>query len=217
MQHDHMIEALTTNGSNHSLYIGSLPRRARRRQNFTDAYISHLFSEVVAEDRIAVAQQVAGTLGKGKCLPQLLPRPLRGRLGGNVEVQNATAVMGQHQKHVKNLEADRGHGEEIKRHELLDMIFEECAPLLRRRFVAAQHVFADAALSDVDAEFEQFSMDPRCTPKGILPAHPVDENSDFTRNDRSSGSAAPHLPGPEQTKAGSMPSHDRLWLDNSQR
>ena len=66
MQHDHMIEALTTNGSNHSLYIGSLPRRARRRQNFTDAYVSHLFSEVVAEDRIAVAQQVARELVKGK-------------------------------------------------------------------------------------------------------------------------------------------------------
>jgi len=43
----------------------------------------------------------------------LLSRPLRGRVGGNVEVQNAAPVMGQHQKHVKNLEADRGHGEEI--------------------------------------------------------------------------------------------------------
>jgi len=90
-------------------------------------------------------------------------------VGGNVEVQNATAVMGQNQENVKNLEGDRGHGEEINGHELLDMIFEESAPRLRRRFVAAHHVFADAALSDVDAEFEQFSMDPRCTPKGISP------------------------------------------------
>jgi len=31
------------NGSNHSLYIGSLPRRARCRQNFADTYFSHLF------------------------------------------------------------------------------------------------------------------------------------------------------------------------------
>jgi hypothetical protein len=82
-----MIEALATNGSNHSLYIGSLPRRARCRQNFADAHVSHLFSEVIAEDSIAVAQQVARELGKGKCLPQLLSGPLRGRVGCHIEAR----------------------------------------------------------------------------------------------------------------------------------
>jgi hypothetical protein len=72
-----------------------------------------LFSEVIAKDPIAVPQQVTRELVKGKCLPQLLSRPLRGWVGGHVEVQNATPVMGQHQKHVKDLEADRGHGEEV--------------------------------------------------------------------------------------------------------
>src|SRR5215831_2045544 len=95
MQYDYMIEALTTNGSDDSLYVGSLPRRARCRQNFADGHISNLLSEVVAEDRIAVAQQVTRVLGKGKGLPQLLSGPLRGRVGGNVKVQNAAAVMGQ--------------------------------------------------------------------------------------------------------------------------
>jgi len=33
--------------------------------------------------------------------------------------------MGQHPKHVKNLETDRGHGEEIDGGQLLDMILEE--------------------------------------------------------------------------------------------
>ena len=72
-----MIEALASNRSNHSLYIGSLPRRARCRQNFADAHVSHLFSEVIAEDSIAVAQQVARELGKGKRILQLLSRPTR--------------------------------------------------------------------------------------------------------------------------------------------
>ena len=62
MEHDHMIEALATNGSNHSLYIGSLPRRARCRQDFADAHVSHLFSEVIAKDPIAVPQQVTREL-----------------------------------------------------------------------------------------------------------------------------------------------------------
>ena len=64
-----MIEALATNGPNDSLDIRSLPRRAWCRQNFADAHVSHLFLELMAEDRIAVAQQVAGKLGKGKSLP----------------------------------------------------------------------------------------------------------------------------------------------------
>src|SRR5437870_13723380 len=114
-----MIEALASNRSNHSLYIGSLPRRARCRQNLADAHVSHLFSEGIPEDSIAVAQQVAREVVKGKCLPQLLSRLLRGRMSGHIEVQNAAPVMGQHQKHVKDLETDSGHGEEADGDQLL--------------------------------------------------------------------------------------------------
>ena len=90
--------------------------------------------------------------------------------------------MGQHQKHVKNLEADRRHREEINGDQLLRMILKECPPALRGHFVLADHVFADAALSDVDAKFEQFAMDAGCTPKGILPAHLADQVSDLAGN-----------------------------------
>ncbi len=69
MKHDHMIETLAPNGSYHSLYAGSLPRRARRRQDFADVHVSNPFSEAIAEDNIAVAQQVARELVIGKCLP----------------------------------------------------------------------------------------------------------------------------------------------------
>ena len=108
-------------------------------------------------------------------------------------MQNATPVMGQHQKHVKNLEADRRHGEEINGDQFLRMIVKECPPVLRGHFVSADHVFAGAALSDIDAKFEQFAMDAGCTPQGILPAHLADESSKLARNDRSSRLGAPHL------------------------
>src|ERR1017187_3250790 len=53
------------------------PRRlsawgSRRGQHLVDAHVSHLFSELIAEDSIAVAQQLV----KGKGLPQLLSRPV---------------------------------------------------------------------------------------------------------------------------------------------
>ena len=71
--------------------------------------VSHLFSEVIAKDPIPVPQQVTRELVKGKCLPQLLPRLFSGWVGGHIKVQNATPVMGQHQKHVKDAEADSGN------------------------------------------------------------------------------------------------------------
>jgi len=60
--------------------------------------------------------------------------------------------MGQHQKHIKDLETDSGHREEVDGDQLLGVILQKCAPGLRRRLAAAHHVFADAALTDVDAE-----------------------------------------------------------------
>src|SRR2546427_2286338 len=68
MQHDHMVQALPPNGTNHPLNVGSLPGRARRRQNFANAQASHLVSEVITEDGIAVAQQIARQLVEGKGL-----------------------------------------------------------------------------------------------------------------------------------------------------
>ena len=94
---------------------------------------------------------------------------------------------------------------------------QKCAAGLRRRFAGADHVFAHAALTDVDAEFAQFAMDAGCTSTGILPAHLAEQISDLARNGRSSGLAVPYLPGPEQPKAGTMPGNDRFWLDDGQR
>jgi hypothetical protein len=103
------------------------------------------------------------------------------------------------------LETDRWHREEVDGDELLGVILQECAPDLRRRLAAPHHEFGDAALSDVDPEFEKFAVDAGCTPTSILPAHLADQISDLAQNERSAGLAAPHLPGPEQAKAGTMP------------
>jgi hypothetical protein len=113
MENDAMIGALAPNGTNHPLNVSSLPRRARRGQHFLNTHVSQLFSEVVAEDRVAVAQQVARQLVIGKCLSQLLSRPFCSRVGRHIEVENATTVMGQYQKHIKNLETNRRYSEEV--------------------------------------------------------------------------------------------------------
>jgi len=81
-----------------------------------------LAAELVAEDFVAVAQQIPRDLLKRKRLPQLLRGPLRGRMSRYVKVHHPTPLMRQHQKHVQHLEADRGHGEEIDRDQCLGVV-----------------------------------------------------------------------------------------------
>src|SRR6516165_196447 len=97
------------------------------------------------------------------------------------------------------------------------MILQKATPGLRRRLATAHHVFAHAALPNVDAELEQFTVDAGCAPSGVFAAHPADQVADFTGKRGSSRPAPPNLPRPEQTKASAVPGNDRLGLNDSQR
>jgi len=216
MEHDHVVETLAPNGTNHPLHKCSLPRRTGRGQDLLHAHVSYLFSEVIAEDRVPVPQQVARNFVIGKCIPQLLARPLGGRMGGYIEVKNAATIMGQYQKHVEDLEANCGDREEIDGDELRDVVLQECAPSLRRRLPAAQHVFADARLPDVDTEFEQLAVNAWSAPPGILPAHLPDQISGLAGDDGASGLSVPSLPGPEHAKAFAMPGNDSFGSHDDQ-
>ena len=47
------------------------------------------------------------------------------------------------------------------------------------------HVLGHNCLGNVDSEFEQFAMNSRCAPEGIIFAHRTDEIADFLGNPRS--------------------------------
>src|SRR5437588_2383064 len=211
-----MVQALSPNRTNDALNIRPLPRGSRGGKDFLDSHVGYLSAEVTSVDDIAIAEQVARELVEGKCLPQLLSRPLRTRVGGHIEVQDSAPVMGQHQKHIENLETKGRYGKEIDGDQLLQVILQEGAPGLRRRFAAAQHVFAHAALRDMDAKFEQLPVDAGCTPTRILAAHLADQISDLTGNDGSYGLAPEHLPRHEQDKTGAKPGNHRFGFDDSQ-
>ena len=106
----------------------------------------------------AVAESTAGCLGRPGMLPArrsqkqlrhgcfrllntgerlqthslVVCHPVCGQVGGYVEMQNATPIIGHHKEHVKKLKADCGRGEEIDRDQLLGVILEERTLSLRR-------------------------------------------------------------------------------------
>jgi hypothetical protein len=135
---------------------------------------------------------------------------------GHVEMNNAAAVMSQDQEHVKDMETDGRHGEEIHRNKLRYMILKEGAPSLRGRLTDAQHVFTDARLADVDSELEQFSVNAGCTPSRIFSTHPADQIPDVGSNRRTARLAVPNFPSPEETKAFAMPGQDCFRLHNDE-
>src|SRR5579862_1523480 len=73
VEHEHMVQALAPNRTNDALDVGPLPGGSRGTEHFLDTHVSHLSPEGIAEDRIAVAQQVARELVKGKASRSCCP------------------------------------------------------------------------------------------------------------------------------------------------
>jgi hypothetical protein len=89
-----------------------------------------------------------------------LPRPIGSYVSQGTDVRGLFAdALRPRSVIVIEIAIERSSHSEVDGDQLLGMILQKCAPGLRRRFAAAHHVFADAALTDVDAEFEQFTMD----------------------------------------------------------
>src|SRR5215469_9813930 len=121
VNHDHMVQTLAANRSDHPLDVGSLPGRARSREHLLDAQILDLLGEVRTEDSIAITQQILRNLLKREGLPNLLRGPLRRRMSGDVEMHDSSSVMRQNQEHVQYLEPQGGHREEVDGHHRLQV------------------------------------------------------------------------------------------------
>src|SRR6266705_4921748 len=93
---DQMVQAFSANGSDHPLHVGVLPGGLGRGEDLPDPYRPDDPPELVAVSTIPIPQQEA-MLGSvsGEGLPDLLRGPGRGRMRGDVDVQDAPAVVGE--------------------------------------------------------------------------------------------------------------------------
>src|ERR1700683_363767 len=95
------------------------------------------------------------------------------------------------------------------------MIWKERPPALRWRDSSLSHVLGHAGLSDIDAELEEFSMDPRRSPQRIGNAHLADELA-YLRRYSWSATTVPRLPPPVRSEPGAVPFNHGLRLHNRQ-
>jgi len=91
---DDMVETLPPHGSHEAFSKRILPRRPRCGETFFDANALDATTELGAEDAVAVADHEPGRGVLGERLDDLLGGPGRAGMLGDVEVQNAAAVVG---------------------------------------------------------------------------------------------------------------------------
>ena len=80
----------------------------------------------------------------------------------------------------------------------------------------AHHVLRDGSLTDVETQFQQLTVNPRCTPQRIGLRHVPNQCADIGRHAGPSD-ASSTLPRPPQAKPLPMPREDRLRLDDDER
>ena len=119
---EYVIQTFAPDGADEPLREGVLPRTVRGREDFTDAQALHALPEHVTVDRVAIAEEIGqgGVVREG--VHDLLGRPGGGGMLGDIEVEDAPAVVGEHDEDEQNAQARGGNSKEIDGDEVPDMM-----------------------------------------------------------------------------------------------
>src|SRR6267143_1319786 len=129
--------------------------------------------------------------------------------------QNLPATVPHNQQAVEQTKRDCRHDEQIHRGDAVGLIAKERPQALGWRVSSLGHVLGYAGLSDINAELEEFSMDPRRSPQRIGNAHLADKLA-YLRRYSWSATTAPRLPPPVRSEPGAVPFNHGLRLHDRQ-
>jgi hypothetical protein len=97
----------------------------------------------------------------------------------------------------------------------LQVTGQEGLPGLRRRLWLSDHIFRDGRLSNVDTEFEQFTVDAGSAPERVGNAHMANKITRLFGNVAATKTYMA-LPSPVKAETVAMPGDDGGWPDNDQ-
>jgi hypothetical protein len=149
-----MIQALAPDRADDVLREGVLPRALGRRQDFTDPYALHALPEHVTVDRVAIAEEIGGRRVLREGVDDLLGGPVGGGVLGHIEVEDAPAMVSEPDEDEEDAEPSGGHGEEIERDQVSNMIDEERSPRLGGRGAPLREPSGDGAFCHIEAELK---------------------------------------------------------------
>src|SRR5712671_6847198 len=131
---------------------------------------------------VPVTNEIAGGLFPTACFRDLICDPFCGWMRCDAKPQKLPPAVPHDQQTIEQAKRDRRHDEHIHRRDAVSVVAEERPPALGWRVSSPDHVLGHARLSDIEAELEQLSMDPRRSPQRIGNAHLADKPAYLQRN-----------------------------------
>src|SRR6202035_4554543 len=166
-EYNNVVKAFPPDRTDQPFSISILPRGARRRRSIANAYRSESADEDLTIGAVSVTNEIAGSLFPPACFRDLICDPFCGRMRCDAKPQNMSAAVPHAQQSKERAKRDCRHDEHIHRRDPIRVVAEERPPALGRRVSSPDHVPGHAGLSDINAELEEFSMDPRRSPQRI--------------------------------------------------
>ena len=119
---DEVVQTLSADRADEPLGVWILPGAAGRREDFVDLERSDTRPNVAAINAFPIPHEIARSFVFGEGLDNLLGSPGCRGVVRHVEVQHLPTTMFQYDEHEQNFEGDRGHGEEVNRNHLTEVI-----------------------------------------------------------------------------------------------
>jgi hypothetical protein len=166
---DDVVETVVPDRADQAFGERILPRTLSGREDFLDPHALHALAEGVTVDGVSIAEEISGG-GVGKRVHDLLSSPRRGGMLGDVEVQDPTPMVSEHDEDEEHPQLSGGDGEEVDRDQIPDMVREERPPGLRGRQRALRDQAGDRTFGNLDAKLEKLAMDSRCPQRGLAAA-----------------------------------------------
>src|ERR1700687_4797439 len=214
-EHNNVVKAFPSDRTDQPFGVSILPRGAWRRLSVANAHRSKSPDEDIAIGLIAIADQIVGSPFPAEGFRNLICNPFCGRMRCDAEPYDLSPAVPHDQQSIEQAKRDCRHDEQIHRGDAVGMIAKERPPALRWRVSSLGHVLGHAGLSDIDAELEEFSMDPRRSPQRIGNAHLADKLA-YLRRDSWSATTAPRLPPPVRSEPRAVPFNHGLRLHDRQ-
>src|ERR1700757_3649198 len=170
-EYNDVVKAFPSDRTDQPFSISILPRGARRRRSVANAHRSKSADKDLTISAVPGTNEIAGSLFPPACFRDLICDPFCGWMRCDAKPQNMSPAVPHDQQSIEQAKRDCRHDEHIHRSDPISVIAEECPPALRRRVSSPDHVLGHAGLSDIDAELEELSMDPR-RPSGPGDFHP---------------------------------------------
>jgi len=130
IQDDDVVEAFSADRADQPFDVRPLPGRSESGENLADVQAFDQRPECYAIDAVAVPEQEPRRLVPREGLHDLGCGPLGGGMLGDIEMNDAPAIMSQNKKNVQDPESNGGYHEEVHGHQLIDVIFEKRPPWL---------------------------------------------------------------------------------------